>query len=139
MSSRTLEEETKEFLLRLSDILNVRISKVLDFYFSVRPAKARILELVEEGGKIVGIRMAVQSNTRRDLWHYVMVGRYGAKCTCEANTIRGQICRHIIIALITWNMISLIKTGKGVELESLSWLRGTRRVESSEENAGGGI
>jgi len=31
--------------------------------------------------------------------------------------------RHIIIALITWNMVSLIKTGEGVDVGSLGWLK----------------
>jgi SWIM zinc finger. len=67
--------------------------------------------------------MAVESSSRKGVWHYVSVGPYGAKCTCEANMIKGLICRHIIIALITWNMVSLIKTGEGVDVGSLGWLK----------------
>ncbi len=122
-SAEALEEGARRFLLDLSGALGVRLSRVLDLYFSVEPRRARILEIVEEGGKVLGVRMAVESSSRKGVWHYVSVGPYGAKCTCEANMIKGLICRHIIIALITWNMVSLIKTGKGVDVGSLGWLK----------------
>ncbi|MFB6490288.1 MAG: SWIM zinc finger family protein [Thermoproteus sp. AZ2] len=123
MSSEALEEGARRFLIGLSEALGVRLSKILDIYFSVTPRRARILEIVEEGGRVVGLRMAVESGSRRGVWHYVSVGPYGAKCTCEANTIRGLICSHIVAALITWNMVSLIKTGEPVDVKSLGWLR----------------
>ncbi len=123
MGSAEIEEGARRFLLDLSGALGVRLSKILDLYFSVHPRRARILEIVEEGGKVVGVRMAVESSTRRGVWHYVSVGPYGAKCTCEANTFGGKICRHIIIALITWNMVSLLKTGRAVDVNSLGWLK----------------
>lgn len=123
MSSAEIEEGARRFLLDLSGALGVRLSKVLDLYFSIQPKKARILEIVEDEDKVIGVRMAVESSTRKGVWHYVSVGPYGAKCTCEANTFGGKICRHIIIALITWNMVSLLKTGRAVDVNSLSWLK----------------
>lgn len=123
MSSAEIEEGARRFLLDLSGALGVRLSRILDLYFSIEPRRARILEIVEDKGRIIGVRMAVESSTRKGVWHYVSVGPYGAKCTCEANTIKGMICRHIIIALITWNMVSLIKTGRGVDVNSLAWLK----------------
>lgn len=123
MSSEALEGEARRFLVELSSALGVRLSRVLDIYFSITPRRARILEVVEEGCRVIGLRMAVESDSRRGKWHYVSVGFYGAKCTCEANVMRGLICRHIAAALITWNMVSLIKTGKPVDVNALGWLK----------------
>ncbi|MCC6032200.1 MAG: SWIM zinc finger family protein, partial [Pyrobaculum sp.] len=67
-------------------------------------------------------RLAVRSTKRQDVWYYTSVGWYGAKCTCEGNTIGGKICRHIIIGIMTWNMVSLLKYGKDIDLSKLTWL-----------------
>ncbi|MEZ0319538.1 MAG: SWIM zinc finger family protein [Pyrobaculum sp.] len=120
---QSLEEQVKTFLISLARILGVRIDKVLDLYFYVSPETVKIIEVVERGGEVVGMRLAVRSEHRPDVWYYVSVGVNGAKCTCEGNTIGGKLCKHIVIGVITWNMTSLIKKGRGIDLSSLAWLR----------------
>ncbi|ABL87626.1 zinc finger, SWIM domain protein [Pyrobaculum islandicum DSM 4184] len=117
-----IDDQIKNFLLALSRVLDIRIEKVLDLYFYVTPETVRIVEIVERGSKIVGLRLAVRSRKKPDVWYYVAVGEYGAKCTCEGNTVGGKICRHIIIGVITWNVLSLIKHGEGIDLSKLTWL-----------------
>ncbi|MEM4437208.1 MAG: SWIM zinc finger family protein [Pyrobaculum sp.] len=118
-----IDEEIKSFLLSLSRTLGVRIEKILDLYLYVTPETVEIIEVVERSGEVIGVRLAVRSKKRQDLWHYVAVGRRGGKCTCRGNAVGGKICRHITIGLITWHIISLLKTGKGVDVSTLQWLR----------------
>jgi hypothetical protein len=122
MPQPPIEEKVKSFLLTLSRTLGVRIERVLDLYLYATPDRVRIVEIVERGGEIAGIRLAVRSEKRPDVWYYTAVGYYGAKCTCEGNTIGGKICKHIIIGVITWNMTSLLKQGKEIDLTKLTWL-----------------
>ncbi|MEM1597510.1 MAG: SWIM zinc finger family protein [Pyrobaculum sp.] len=119
----SLEEQVKSFLLSLARLLGVRIEKVLDLYFYVSPETVKIVEVVERGGEVVGMRLAVRSEHKPDVWYYVSVGVNGAKCTCEGNVIGNKLCKHIVVGVITWNMTSLIKKGRGVDLSSLAWLR----------------
>lgn len=120
---KPLSSEVQKFLVSLSRTLGVRIDRVLDLYFYVTPQTVRIIELVEQGGDIVGARLAVKSR-RGDTWYYTSVGYYGAKCTCEGSVVGRKICRHMIIGVITWHMAALLKRGRGVDLEKLTWLRG---------------
>lgn len=122
MQHSPLDEKIKAFLISLSKTLGVRIEKILDLYLYVSPNTVKIIEVIERGGEIVGVRLAVRSKRREDLWYYVAVGQYGAKCTCEGNTLGGKTCRHIIIGTIMWNMISLLKKEKSIDLSTLTWL-----------------
>jgi hypothetical protein len=122
MQQQPFDHQVKNFLLNLARILGTRIERILDLYLYVSPDTVRILEVVERGGGVVGIRLAVRSSKRQDVWYYTSVGEYGAKCTCEGNTIGGKICRHIIIGIMTWNIVSLLKYGKDMDLSKLTWL-----------------
>jgi hypothetical protein len=131
MQQQPFDGRVKNFLLNLARVLNMRIEKVLELYLYTSPETVKIVEVVERGGGVVGVRLAVRSARRQDTWYYVAVGKYGAKCTCEGNTLGGKICRHIIIGVITWNMTSLLKHGKELDLSQLTWLRTSER-EASE-------
>jgi hypothetical protein len=131
MPQQPFDGRVKNHLLNLARVLNMRIEKVLELYLYVSPETVKIVEVVERGGEVVGVRLAVRSARRQDMWYYVAVGKYGAKCTCEGNTLGGKICRHIIIGVITWNMASLLKHGKELDLSQLTWLRTSER-EASE-------
>jgi len=131
MPRQPFDGQVKNFLLNLARVLNMRIEKVLELYLYVSPETVKIVEVVERGGRVVGVRLTVRSARRQDTWYYVAVGKYGAKCTCEGNTLGGKICRHIIIGVITWNMTSLLKHGKELDLSQLTWLRTSER-EASE-------
>jgi len=122
MQRQPFDHQVKNFLLNLARILGTRIEKILDLYLYVSPDTVRILEVVERGDEVVGVRLAVRSSKRQDVWYYTSVGEYGAKCTCEGNTIGGKICKHIIIGIMTWNMVSLLKYGKDIDLSKLTWL-----------------
>jgi len=123
MRQQPIDEEIRHFLLSLAKALGMRVEDVLDLYFYVSPATVRLVEVVEQGGEIVGVRLAVKSRKRPDVWYYTSVGLYGAKCTCKGNVVGGKICRHIVIGLITWHMTSLLKKGRGVDLSRLAWLK----------------
>jgi hypothetical protein len=131
MPQQPFDGRVRSFLLNLARILNMRIEKVLELYLYASPETVKIVEVVERGGRVVGVRLAVRSARRQDTWYYVAVGKYGAKCTCEGNTLGDKICRHIIIGVITWNMASLLKHGKELDLSQLTWLRTSER-EASE-------
>jgi hypothetical protein len=122
MQQQPFDSQVKNFLLNLARILGTRIEKILDLYLYVSPDTVRILEVVERDGGVVGIRLAVRSSKRQDVWYYTSIGEYGAKCTCEGNMIGGKICRHIIIGIMTWNIVSLLKYGKDIDLSKLTWL-----------------
>ncbi len=118
-----IASEVQRSMVELSRVLNIRVDKVLDAYLSFSPTKVRILEIVEEGDEVVGLRLSVQSDTRRDVWHYVTVGKYGGKCTCEGRIFGGKLCKHVIIGLVSWNMVSIIRRGKKINFDELAWLR----------------
>ena len=119
---KSINEQVKSFLLALSRKLGVRVERVLDLYLYVSPNTVKLIEVVERSNNVVGIRLAVKSKKKPNTWYYVSVGIYGAKCTCEGNTITGKICKHIVTGIMTWNMISLLKKGKSIDLDSLTWL-----------------
>ncbi|BDR92475.1 SWIM zinc finger family protein [Vulcanisaeta souniana] len=116
-----LSKKLKEWLLELASRLNWRIDKVLDSYRLAQHSV--IIDVRDSGDSISGIRLKVPSETRDDILYYVSVGPYGAKCTCEASVIRGSVCKHIVAGLIMWNMLSVIKYGKWLDLSELTWLK----------------
>ncbi|MCG2879769.1 MAG: SWIM zinc finger domain-containing protein [Vulcanisaeta sp.] len=124
-----LDRKLKEWFLELADILGWRVDKVLDSYRLAQ--RSVIIDVRDDGREINGVRLRVPSESR-DTYYYVSVGPYGAKCTCEASVIRGEICKHIVAGLITWNMISVIKYGKWLELRGIEWL-GNRKKNNNDE------
>ncbi len=116
-----LSKKLKEWLLELASRLNWRIDRVLDSYRLAQ--RSVIIDVRDDGNSIGGIRLRVPSESRDDVLYYVSVGPYGAKCTCEASVIRGNACKHIVAGLIMWNMLSVIKYGKWLDLNELTWLK----------------
>ncbi|WP_069807799.1 SWIM zinc finger family protein [Vulcanisaeta thermophila] len=117
-----LNKRLKEWLLELASSLNWRVDKVLDSYKLAQ--NSEILDLRDDGRYITGIRLKVPSESRNNTYYYVSVGPYGAKCTCEASVIRGEVCKHIVAGLIMWNMLNVIKYGRWIDTKELGWLRG---------------
>ncbi|WP_054857237.1 SWIM zinc finger family protein [Vulcanisaeta sp. JCM 16159] len=122
-----LSRKLKEWLLELASKLNWRIDKVLDSYRLAQ--RSEIIDVRDDGKSISGVRLRVPSETRNDVNYYVSVGPYGAKCTCESSVIRGEVCKHIVAGLIMWNMLSVIKYGKWLDLDELEWLRQSKGNE----------
>ncbi len=120
-----LSKRLKEWLLELADKLNWRVDKVLDSYRLAQ--RSEIIDIRDDGKSINGIRLKVPSETRDDTYYYVSVGPYGAKCTCEASVIRGgEVCKHIVAGLVMWNMLSVIKYGRWLDINELEWLKQTQ-------------
>lgn len=115
-----LSRGIKEFAKQLAAVLNMRIDRVLDALGLARLAE--ILDIKIENGEIVGLRVKIPSETRPNMYYYTMVGIYGSKCTCEANIIRRRICKHIVAALMLWNVLTLFRTGRQLDLSKLKWL-----------------
>ena len=126
-----LSRRLKEWLLELADKLNWRVDKVLDSYKLAQ--RSEIIDVRDDGKAINGVRLKVPSETRDNTYYYVSVGPYGAKCTCEASVIRGEVCKHIVAGLVMWNMLSVIKYGKWLELNELSWLRQGRDTDNTND------
>lgn len=124
-----LDEVTKNFLFHLADVAGVRKSKVLEAYELAK--RAEILNVKECGDEILGVRIRVESESRRGEVHYVSVGKFGAKCTCEFSVIRRGLCKHILAGLIVWYAVSMLRFGKPIDLDSLEWLKQMR--EGKEE------
>jgi len=125
-----LDRRLKEWFLELAGILGWRVDKVIDAYRLAQ--RSGIIDVRDDGKEVGGLRLRVPSESR-DTHYYVSVGPYGAKCTCEASVIRGEVCKHIVAGLITWNMISVIKYGKWLELKNLGWLIGKKDGGGDEE------
>ena len=124
MAENTAEQisrEVKELLLKISSILDWRLDKVYDSYRLAQMAE--ILDVKYGDGEVVGVRVKVPSETRRDTYYYVSVGHYGAKCNCEGSVIRNRLCKHVVSALILWNMVNLFKYGKFINIDDVRWLR----------------
>ncbi|ADN49657.1 SWIM zinc finger family protein [Vulcanisaeta distributa] len=119
-----LSKRLKEWLLELAGKLNWRVDRVLDSYRLAQ--RSEIIDVRDDGESISGIRLKVPSETRDNTYYYVSVGPYGAKCTCEASVIRGEVCKHIVAGLVMWNMLSVIKYGRWLDLNELEWLRQTQ-------------
>ncbi len=112
-------------MLELAGKLNWRVDRVLDSYRLAQ--RSEIIDVRDDGESISGIRLKVPSETRDNTYYYVSVGPYGAKCTCEASVIRGgEVCKHIVAGLVMWNMLSVIKYGRWLDLNELEWLRQTQ-------------
>ncbi|GAB6945586.1 SWIM zinc finger family protein [Vulcanisaeta sp. JCM 14467] len=126
-----LSRRLKEWLLELAGKLNWRVDKVLDSYKLAQ--RSEIIDVRDDGKAIGGVRLKVPSETRDNTYYYVSVGPYGAKCTCEASVIRGEVCKHIVAGLIMWNMLSIIKYGRWLELNELPWLRQGRDTDDTND------
>jgi len=53
----------------------------------------------DERGVPVAATIYVQSRSRPGVEHAVTIGIRRVKCTCEASTIRGDVCAHMVAAL----------------------------------------
>ncbi len=115
-----LSRGIKEFARQLAAVLNMRIDRVLDALNLARLAE--ILDIKIDNGEIIGLRVKVPSETKPNTFYYTTVGVYGSKCTCEASIIRKRICKHIVAALMLWNVLSLFRTGKQLDISKLRWL-----------------
>ncbi|MFB6470947.1 MAG: SWIM zinc finger family protein [Vulcanisaeta sp. AZ3] len=116
-----LNKRLKEWLLELANTINWRVDRVLDSYNLA--SRSTIIDIRDNGKEINGLRLRVPSESRDGIYYYVSVGPYGAKCTCEASVIKGEVCKHIVAGLIMWNMISVIKYGKWINARDLEWLK----------------
>jgi len=110
----------KEFLLLLSKKVGYRFSRLLEI--AEYAGEATIIEVKEESNGVTGIRLSFKSETRNDVYHYASIGRYGAKCTCEANTLGSELCKHILAGIIIMEAINLNKYGKNLDLNEMKWL-----------------
>ncbi len=122
-----LSRRLREWFLELADRLGWRVDKVLDSYRLAQ--RSVIIDVKDDGNVISGVRLRVPSESRDNTYYYVSVGPYGAKCTCEASVIRGEVCKHIVAGLIMWNMISVMKYGKWLDLNELAWLKNSTEHE----------
>ncbi len=95
MGDKDGDTRLKEFLVILSRRIGYRLSRLIDI--AEYAGEAEVIEVKEGDGKIYGIRLRFKSETRDDVFHYALVGRYGAKCTCEANTLGNELCKHIVL------------------------------------------
>ncbi len=144
MSDRDILEVTQEigrgirdFAVKLANILNTRIDKVLDCLNLARLAE--IIDLRIENGEIQGLRIRIPSETRPNTYYYVSVGMYGYKCTCEASMYKKKICKHVIAALMLWNVINVFRFGKPLDIDRLSWLRENVQQSGNYKETEGGI
>jgi len=112
-SSKMAAEGIREGLRRIAEALGIPLSEVVQLYASFTPSRARILEIVEDERGIRGIKMVVAGRRGR---YVVAVGYRGWRCSCEAGR-RGKLCRHAKLAVITWEILNMIKHGKDVEIE----------------------
>ncbi|GGP20422.1 hypothetical protein GCM10007981_08430 [Thermocladium modestius] len=120
MGDKDGDTRLKEFLVILSRRIGYRLSRLIDI--AEYAGEAEVIEVKEGDGKIYGIRLRFKSETRDDVFHYALVGRYGAKCTCEANTLGNELCKHIVAGLIIMEAISLGKYGKDIDIDEMKWL-----------------
>ena len=63
--------------------------------------------------------------------YYSAVGYYGARCTCRQFAVWGRLCVHVLAALILWEVVSLMETGRDVDILRIMWLG--RYLEEEEE------
>ncbi len=125
--TREIGKGIREFAVRLASILGVRIERVLDSLNLARLAE--IIDIKIEDGEIQGIRIRIPSETRPNQYYYVTVGIYGYKCTCEASMYRKKMCKHVIAALMMWNVINVFKFGKSLDIDKISWLREVKEYD----------
>lgn len=120
MSYKDNTARFKDFLVLLSRRIGYRLSKLIDI--AEHANEAEVIEIKDDGNEVSGLRLKFRSETRSDLVHYTSVGRYGAKCTCEANTLGNELCKHIIAGLILMEAINLGKHGRDINIEDMKWL-----------------
>ncbi len=125
----SIDKELKDFMLRLASKLGWRVDRVLDAYQLAK--LVTILDVKDDGKSIIGLRVRLPSESRHGNFHYVTIGPYGAKCTCEASVIKRGICKHIVAALITWGILNFIKYGKFISLDDIPWLEEKSQESSS--------
>ncbi|NPB01015.1 MAG: SWIM zinc finger family protein [Crenarchaeota archaeon] len=130
--TREIGREIREFAKKISEILNVRIEKVLDALNLARAAE--IIDIKIENDEIIGVRARVPSESKPGQYYYVTVGYYGYKCNCEAAMYRGRICKHVLAVLMLWNVINVFKTGKALDVCKIRWLH--ERDQSEKESEG---
>ena len=131
-STEEISKVIKDFITKLAHTLNIKISKVMDAYFLI--SNVEIIDIKESNNEVIGIRVKIPSEHRKDTYHYVTVGFYGFKCTCEACTIKKMICKHVITALSIWYLTMLVKYGKELNLEKIEWLRKYGEIEGTENS-----
>jgi len=129
--TREIGREIREFAKKISEILNIRLEKVLDALNLARAAE--IIDIKVEGDEIIGIRARVPSESRPGHYYYVTVGYYGYKCNCEATMYRGRICKHVLAVLMLWNVINVFKTGKALDVYRIRWLHEQHQPEKESE------
>lgn len=129
-TAQELGRGIREFAKQLAELLHVRIDKILDALNLARLAE--IMDMKIENGEIIGLRIKLPSESKPNVYYYTMVGIYGSKCTCEANTLRKKLCKHIIAALMLWNIITLFRTGKQLDLSKIKWLQEYAESKRSE-------
>lgn len=128
----------RDFLTSLSNKLGIGINRLLDLYFwvsdnvkakdaqlqstSVNPTRVEIIRIIDDGTGIKGIRLRFSSDTRRGEYHYTVIGKYGAKCTCEGNMIGNRVCKHIVAGLILMDVINVLKYGRNINLDEFKWI-----------------
>lgn len=122
MGDKDGDARLKEFLVVLSRRIGYRLSRLIDIAEYAR--KAEVIEVKEGDEKVYGIRLKFKSETRDNVFHYALVGKYGAKCTCEANTLGNELCKHIVAGLIIMEAINLSKYGKDIDIDEMKWLEG---------------
>jgi len=137
-ASEDYAKKMRAFLLELSNRLGVSLNWVIDVYYWLsdniksrefqlegevnKPTRAEIIRIFDNGEEVTGVRLRFSSDSRRNEYYYTIVGKYGAKCTCERNMINGKVCKHIVAGLILMNVINVLKYGKVINLSSYEWL-----------------
>ena len=120
----------REGLRRVAEALGIPLSEVVQLYASFTPSRVRILEVVEEGDEVVGIRMRVASGSRRGEWYLVAVGYRGWRCSCEAGR-RGKLCKHAKLAVITWEILNIIRYDRHIDFDRVMWLNGAEQSDGT--------
>jgi len=75
-----------------------------------------------EQGNVKTVKLLFPSETRRDVFHTLVIGEYGVKCDCEASALRGYICSHIVAGLIILDMF-FKNTGREFSIKDFPQLR----------------
>ncbi|NPA23361.1 MAG: SWIM zinc finger family protein [Crenarchaeota archaeon] len=132
--TREIGKEIREFAKKISEVLNMRLEKILDALNLARAAE--IIDIKIENNEIIGIRARVPSESRPGHYYYVTVGYYGYKCNCEATMYRGRICKHVLAVLMLWNVINVFKTGKALDVYRIRWLYDRRQQNTERKSEG---
>ncbi len=82
----------------------------------------KVMEIVkayENEGGLVGLCVKFPSRSRKGVWHYVLLGRYGIKCTCEDSAMNKKVCSHMVAALIFYYVVRAKEVGEDKSLKEL--------------------